>query len=258
MTALTVGGIAVEAAGEGFPVVMIHGLGGTSNTFQPQLESLRDHRVIRIDLPGAGRSPLGYARPSLENFADDVVRVVGALGVGRAHFAGHSMGTLVCQKIAADRSDLVESLILFGAIIEPSEGMRTGLPTRARTARSEGMAPIADGIVENALSPDTRANRPAAVAFVRESIMRQEPEGYAQHCEALAQMQAVDHRRIAVPALIIAGESDGMATASVARDLAGRLKSARVTVVENSGHWLTIERPDACNRTLSEFLTSLH
>ena len=258
MTALTVAGLAVETAGEGFPMVMIHGLGGTANTFQPQMEALHSYRVIRIDLPGAGRSPLGHAKPSLDSFADDVVRVLGALGVSRAHFVGHSMGTLVCQCLAAERPDFVESLLLFGALIEPSESMRTGLPNRARTARSEGMAPIAEQIVEGALSPDTRASRPITVAFVRESIMRQDPEGYAQHCEALARMQAVEHRRIAAPALLVAGESDGMATAGVARDLAGRLKSARVAVVERSGHWLTVERPNECNRIMGEFLTSLH
>ena len=258
MTTLTVGRMAVDVTGQGFPVVMVHGLGGTSNTFQPQIEALRNHRVIRIDLPGAGRSPHGHAAPSLESFADDVVRVATTLGVTRAHFVGHSMGTLVCQKIAADRSDLVASLTLFGALIEPSDGMRAGLPGRARTARTEGMAPIADQIIEGALSPDTRASRPITVAFVRESLMRQDPEGYARHCEALAKMQAVDHRRITVPALLAAGESDGMATGGIARSLAERLQDARVAIVERSGHWLTVERPDECNRIMRDFLTGLH
>ncbi len=119
------------------------------------------------------------------------------------------------------------------------------------------MAPIADQIIEGALSSETKTSRPAAVAFVRESVMRQDPEGYARHCEALASARAVDHRRVAAPALLVAGESDGTAPASVARSLAERLKDARVAVIAGSGHWLTIEKPRECNEKMRDFLADL-
>ena len=257
MTTVSVGRMAVEVSGEGFPVIMVHGLGGSSNTFQPQMEALRDFRVIRVDLPGAGRSPVPHETVSIESLADAVVRAVGALGAERAHFVGHSMGTLVCQRIATDRPELAASLTMFGALIEPSEAMREGLAGRARLARAEGMGPIADQIIEGALSPETKASRPAAVAFVRESVMRQNPEGYARHCEALASAQAVDHRLVSAPALLVAGEADGTAPASVARSLAERLKRASVAVLEGSGHWPTIEKPRECNEKMRDFVTGL-
>ena len=60
MATVSVGSLIAEVTGEGFPVVMLHGLGGTLNMFQPQLAALSSHRVIRMDLPGAGRSPRPY------------------------------------------------------------------------------------------------------------------------------------------------------------------------------------------------------
>ena len=55
--------LVAEISGEGDPLVMVHGLGGTSNTFQPQMPALGDHRVIRVDLPGSGRSRAARRRP---------------------------------------------------------------------------------------------------------------------------------------------------------------------------------------------------
>ena len=72
MTTVAVGGIVAEVEGEGVPVIMVHGLGGTSNTFQPQMEALRSYRVIRVDLPGSGRSPVPASVPTMNGFADAV------------------------------------------------------------------------------------------------------------------------------------------------------------------------------------------
>ena len=84
--------------------------------------------------------------------------------------------------------------------------------------------------------------------------MRQNPEGYAGHCEALAKAQAVDHRLISAPALLVAGDSDALAPTSTARTLAEHLKGASVVVIDRSGHWLTIEKPLECSEKLRDFL----
>lgn len=254
MTTVTANGIVAEIDGDGDPVVMIHGLGGTSNTFQPQMEVLRTHKVVRIDLPGSGRSPAPAGEPSLRGFAESVLGLTRLLGIGAAHYVGHSLGTIVCQQIAAAQPSAVRSLVLFGALAEPAEATRTGLKARAELARREGMAGIADQIVQNALSAATRATQPAAVAFVRESLMRQNPEGYARTCDALARAEAVDARLIGAPTLLVTGDADTVNPVSVARDVADRIRGAKLVTVDRGGHWLTIEKPAECNRWIAEFV----
>src|SRR3982074_2647946 len=101
MTTVPIGAIVGEVTGEGEPLVMIHGLGGTSNMFQPQMAALSAYRVIRLDLPGSGRSPRPIEPLTIELMSDAVIRALAGMGVTTAHFVGHSMGTIVCQQIAA-------------------------------------------------------------------------------------------------------------------------------------------------------------
>jgi 3-oxoadipate enol-lactonase len=254
LSTVSANGIVAEVEGEGFPVVLIHGLGGTSNTFQPQMEALRGHRIVRIDLPGSGRSPLPAGTPRFADFAAAVIGLVRLLGISEAHFVGHSLGTIVCQAIAAEMPQSVRSLVLFGALAEPAEATRTALRARAELARREGMAPIADQIVTHALSAATRSENLPAVAFVRESVMRQSAEGYARTCEALAGAEAINPRRIEAATLLVTGEADAVNPPSVARALADAIKGARLATLDRGGHWLTLEKPVECNRRIAEFI----
>jgi 3-oxoadipate enol-lactonase len=252
MSSLAVERMQVEVEGSGDPVIMLHGLGGTSNTFCPQVLALGGrYRTIRPDLPGSGRTPVNGSL-TIQSMVDAVVRAAKAVGAERAHFVGHSMGTIVCQHLAEQHPELVRSLALFGPIHQPPEPARKGLGDRAAKARDEGMPGIADQIVQATLSGDTKSNAPVAVALVREFIMRQDAEGYARSCEALAAAQPANLDRIKCPVRLVTGDEDPVAPASNARTMAERLSDARVTILNRCGHWSTIERPQECNQVLRE------
>lgn len=254
MSSVDLGSVMAEVSGEGPPIMMVHGLGGTTNTFQPLMGSLAGFRIIRIDLPGAGRSRVPQGDLSIEKFTAAVLSAAKTLGVEKAHFVGHSMGTLICQQIAVEHPECVASLSLFGALVEPPEAARTGLAARARLACEEGMEPIAEQIINATVSAETKASRPAAIAFVRETIMRQDPVGYAKHCEALSKFQAVDHKRIKAPALFVTGDSDVVAPPSMAQFIADRVAGASVHLLDRCGHWATIEKPTECCEKIATFL----
>jgi 3-oxoadipate enol-lactonase len=252
VSSLAVERMQVEVEGSGDPVIMLHGLGGTSNTFCPQVLGLGGrYRTIRPDLPGSGRSPLAGSL-TIQSMVDAVARAAKAVGAERAHFVGHSMGTIVCQHVAEQHPELVRSLTLFGPIHQPPEPARKGLGDRAAKARNEGMPGIADQIVQATLSGDTKSNAPVTVALVREFIMRQDAEGYAKNCEALAAAQPANLDRIKCPVRLVTGDEDPVAPASNARAMAERLSDARVTILNRCGHWSTIERPQECNQVLKE------
>lgn len=255
MTTQTIERMAVEVSGEGEPVVLLHGLGGTTNTWTPLAAALQRHRCIRPDLPGAGRSPLpASGQLTIATLVESLLRMLQVLGVERARFVGHSMGTILCQHIAVQQPRLVQGLALFGPLAAPPDQARAGLKARAETARAEGMGDIADAIVNAATAAATRERNPVAAALVRESVMRQDPKGYAANCEALAAAEAADAARIACPTLLVTGEDDVVAPPSVARQLGEKIEGARVHVLPRCGHWTPFEAPEACNGHLKEFL----
>lgn len=250
MADFRLGSLVAEIAGDGPAVVMVHGLGGSSNSFQPLMSGLGDHRVIRPDLPGAARSPLRPGQPGLGGLCQALRDLIRACGVTSAHLVGHSMGTLLCQYLAAAEPKLVTGLTLYGPIVEPPEAARVGLKVRAGAVRRDGMAGTADAVSNASLSPATRRNNPAAVAFVRESLLRQDPAGYAAHCEALADAEPADHGAIACPTLLVVGANDPVAPPETARRLAGLIRGAELEILPDCGHWPMIEAPAAALRLL--------
>lgn len=252
--------LAVEDDGEGDAVVCLHGLGGTSNTWTPLMPALAGYRVIRPDLPGSGRSGATGGVLTVEKLVEAVQAVCARLGVSRAHILGHSMGTIVAQHLAVAQPRLVRSLSLFGPLLAPHETARANIRARAEKARSEGvrgMHEIALALVAASTSADTRQRSPLAAAFVRESLMRQDPEGYARNCEALAATLPAAVERIEAPVLLVTGDEDVVAPPQAVRSLAERLTAAsgvRTVILSRCGHWTPIERPDDCARELRQFL----
>jgi 3-oxoadipate enol-lactonase len=254
--------MAVEDEGVGDAVVCVHGLGGSSNTWTPLMPALARHRVLRVDLPGSGRSQQAEGPLSMARFVESLVAVCSRLGITRAHWLAHSMGTIVCQHLAVAQPKLVRSLALFGPLAAPTDAARTGIRARAAKARGEGpagMQAITEALLQAALSNDTRQRLPLAVAFVRESLMRQDADAYARNCEALADAQAADVSPCRLPVLLVTGDEDGVAPPQVVRSLAERFhsaQSARAVVLPRCGHWTPIERPEECSRELRGFLAS--
>jgi 3-oxoadipate enol-lactonase len=252
LTGVALGQVKIEVDGEGTAVLFVHGLGGTSNSFQMLLGALAGFRCVRPDLPGSGRSPRPFGALTMAGFVETVGDIVRRIAGGPVHLVGHSMGTLVCQHLAAGMPEWVKSLTLFGPILEPPEPARQRLRDRARTARQDGLIGIADAAA-GGLSSATKAANPLAALFLRESHMRQDAEGFAQTCEALAGAQAADLRLIRCPTLLITGDEDSVAPASMAQAIADKVHGAAVVrVLERCGHWTPVERPQDCARLLSE------
>ncbi len=108
------GKVAIQEAGEGPPVIMLHGLGGTKVSFLPTQAALApDFRTIAVDLPGFGDTDKPVGSYDAKFFAKWVVGLLDALEIDRAHVVGHSMGGRVAIELGMSHADRVDCLALM-------------------------------------------------------------------------------------------------------------------------------------------------
>lgn len=259
MSSIEINGLWVEDSGTGDETVLcIHGLGGSSNFWSPILSALDGRRIIRPDLAGSGRSAPHDSPLTIAYHVDSLISVLDFLKVDRVHLVAHSMGTIIAQHLATSHPERVKSAALFGPLAEPTDAARTATRNRAELARTgpAAMQEIADAICKTATSTETKTDRPVTLALIRESIMRQSPEGYAQNCDALADAQAAQIEKLNIPVLLVTGDEDGVGTPTGTAELASRLLRPQTYLLDGCGHWTTYEKAFECTRILEDFYKS--
>jgi pimeloyl-ACP methyl ester carboxylesterase len=247
--------IAYERVGEGPPLVLVHGAAVDSRMWQPQLAGLADEfTVVAWDEPGAGRSwdvPAGFG---LADYADCLAALIDALDLGPSHVAGLSWGGTVAQELYRHHPELVATLIL----VDTYAGWKGSLPEEEVRARLEGVRQmLAAGAGEfDPVLPGLFAGDPPAefLPLLEEMAADVRPESMRT---ALFVMAEADQRellpRIAVPTLLIWGESDGRSPLSVARQLEQAIPDTKLAVIPGAGHVSNLEQPELFNDIVREF-----
>jgi 3-oxoadipate enol-lactonase len=249
--------LAVEDSGSGPAVLMLHGLGGTTSVFQVLADALSStYRIVRIDFCGAGRSPVA-PDIAVARHAEDALAVLDALGIASASVVAHSMGTVVARMVATRKPDAVQGL----ALLAPT---RTPVPSvvqerqleRASRLRAGGTAAIVDEVLRDAIGPTTLTRHPVRAAFVRELVLRQDPEGFARNYEAAAVADDPGALPAGLPVLLVGGAEDQLGSVDVAVALETTSSVARSATAPDSGHSIPIEAPDYTVEVLREFLAA--
>jgi 3-oxoadipate enol-lactonase len=253
----TVHMMTIHSEGEAPPFVMLVGLGGHSSSFQAMVATLSGFRVVRPDFPGAGRSPTPPQETITIGFLVEMLEGAAAhLGAQRAHVVAYSFETLIAPHLAARLPQPVASLICSGRFSNRRMAHANGL-ARTATAPHEGMSAVADHLSGSALASAAAIDNPMAFAFVRESHMRRDVDGFAPSRKAPGQVEKADHRLIDCLTLIVTGDEDAVGPPSIAQELAGKFYGAKTVILNRCGHWTPIEKAKECGKLLSEFVRGI-
>ncbi|HEX5581491.1 MAG TPA: alpha/beta fold hydrolase [Gemmatimonadaceae bacterium] len=252
--------ISFEDRGDGVPVLFVHGFPHDRALWDPQLDALSDRaRCIAPDLRGFGES--GHEGPwSMDRHAADLACLLDHLRIERVVLCGLSMGGYVSFAFWRRYSDRVRALVLCdtrpGPDSDEARGKRRQL---MEVARREGATAVAEGQMEQMVGRTTHERRPEVVAGVRRMLERAPVEGIVGALEAMVARpdSTPDLSTIDVPTLIVVGEEDTLTPPDEARRMHEAIAGSRLEVIGGAGHVSNVENPDAFNRALGDFLSSL-
>ena len=250
--------LAWREAGDGAAVLLLHGVGSGSASWEDQLDGFSTvYRVIAWDTPGYGGSAaLDGETPVVADYAQAVVDLLDALDLNRIHLVGHSLGALIAAAFAARRADRLLTLTLA----DPSAGYRASgddlrvgrLEARIRAIEELGAAGMAERRSNDVLSPNAPE---AAVAKVREVMSRLRPAGYKQAARMMHSTDIyVDVRAVSVPTLVMCGSADLVTPEEIALSIASEIPGAEYQSLHGLGHASYVENPEVFNAPLRAFL----
>lgn len=245
-----------EVHGDGDAVILIHGLGSSSQDWELQTPVFsQSFKIITLDLRGHGRSAKTQGPYTMVNFAEDTAGLIQTLGINSVDVVGISLGGMVGFQLALDFPGLVKSLVVVNSVpdlVPRTLKDRLGFIQRLLIVKLMGMEKMGVVLADRFLpGPEHHALREL---FIQRWSENHKPSYLASMRAAYGWSVRERLGEIRCPTLVIG--SDGDYFPSEEKQVYTRLiPNARLEVVENSRHALPAEKPDEFNQIVLRFLS---
>lgn len=255
---LTVGGVRLAYRLDGRasapPLVLVNSLGMDLRMWDAQVAAFAAScRVLRYDLRGQGRSAVPPGPYTVAQLGRDLMSLLDALAIERAHMCGLSLGGMVAQWVAAERPERVGRLVLANTAARIGSVQTWG--ERIAAVRAGGLAAIQDVVMSRFLSARFRHDQPEETRRIAAIFAATSVAGYLAACEALRDADlyaALPH--ITAPTLIITGALDESTPPAQAREIHAAIASSALVELPGVAHLSNVERPDDFTSSVLDFL----
>ena len=224
--------LSYQVVGQGEPIILIHGLSGSSRWWMRNIRALAEHyRLYLIDLPGFGT----MRRFALDEVASGIVLWVEAVGIKQAHLVGHSMGRYICLWIAAHHPERIKCLVL----VSPA-----GIP-RIRSLPGYAL-PLLVAI---------RSLKPRFFFILISDALRTGPLAIVRAAQDLLTKDIRNCLKdITTPTLLIWGEYDSLVPLVLGDILNQEIRHAHLLILKKAGHVSMFDQPQQFNAAVLAFL----
>lgn len=241
----------------GAPVLVLsNSLGTDLQMWEAQLAAFTEHfRVLRYDTRGHGQSLVSPGFYSIEQNGRDVLALLDALDIAKAHFCGLSMGGLIGQWLAINAGERLDKLVLCNtaAKIASPEVWNPRIDSVLREGHSAMLA-LRDGSIARWFTAEFAAAEPTQVEPLVAMLAQTSPQGYAANCAAV---RDADFREqlgaIQAPTLIVCGSADPVTTVADGHFMAERIAGAQLLELP-AAHLSNVEAGEAFSQPVLAFL----
>ncbi len=245
--------------GDGYPVVLIHGLAGDHTAWLPQVDALRDtYRVVAFDNPGSGDSSTVDDPASTADLADATLGLMDQLGIERAHVIGRSMGGAIAQHMALKAPDRLQSVAMaasFARLDPVGAQVITNLQQLLRWRPN--WAEWAPHAVFLFVSPAFFNENPDLIARITELVGDESRDmtSYDHLATACLEHDTLDRLgEIQAPTLVMGGRLDPICSMTAQNWMMEALPNAELEVFENSSHFFLMEEAEKALATIKDWL----
>jgi 3-oxoadipate enol-lactonase len=252
-----------EVAGEGDPILLIHGHPFDHTMWAPQTAALSKlYQVITPDLRGYGKSTLPESLPTrFEDYATDMLALMDTLSINSFHLAGLSQGGQIIMEIFRQAPARIKSLIFadtFAGLDTPEA--KQGRYDTASRLETEGMDSYAGEVIYKMLKPEHVTTQPDVAAHVLLMMKASPAKGAATALRARS--ERIDYLTLVlptinIPTLVLVGRQDEFTPVAKAEELQQNLQNCKLVIIEDAGHLPNLEHPNEFNAALLDFLKGI-
>ncbi|MCH0695829.1 alpha/beta fold hydrolase [Escherichia coli] len=240
----------LQGADDAPVIVLLHSLGTNFHLWDPMIPTLtHDYRILRLDMRGHGLSEIGENPFYISDLAKDVLNVVDSLEINSFIVVGVSIGGLIAQYLADTVPERLLSMVLIDTYLAPAS--LSFWCDMSEDIRRYGLSHRVDDIFSRWLTP-AFSTTPAAIGM-KQMLRNTSDKGYAGCAWSLSQITQQEIKNKQVPALVMVGEYDTVATPDVAKKMS-IARNGKFILLENAAHIPIFEKTEVI---LSEILTFL-
>ena len=219
---------------KGAPVVVLsHSLSASLLMWTPQMDALNPcFQVLRYDIRGQGNSDVTPGPYTMELLAKDVIGLLDALNINRAHFVGLSIGGMIGQGLALNHAHRLQSLALCDtASVVPPEAQPLW-QERINKILSKGMEALLDETIERWFTPALLKQGSPMLEVIRKQILATDVAGYIGCAEAIRKLNYLNRlSEIKLPTLIMVGEDDPGTPVSASEAIHERISHSKLVIL---------------------------
>ncbi|GJE27670.1 alpha/beta fold hydrolase [Methylobacterium organophilum] len=243
------------------PILFIHGVGLDHTVWRPQMAAFAGQRPVHAyDMMGHGGSDGPAGKPELADYAAQLVGVLDALKIGRAHLVGHSMGAMVALEAALSHPERVGSVTALNAVYRRSAEQSRAVLRRVEALEAGEAGPGVETTLARWFGSPVPPSLAEEAERMRALLERADGRGYALAYRVFATADAAYAERLpglSVPALFMTGQHDPNSTPDMTRAMAAAVPGARGLVLSGERHMMPLVGAARVNAEIARFLAGL-
>ena len=234
------------------PIVLIHGVGLDNEMWKYQFNSF-ENTVLTYDILGHGKTPLGVGQVTFDDFSEQLINLIGELGIGKIHLVGFSIGSLIARNFATKHNDRLQTLTLLSSIFKRSNQQQKVVDDRFE--KSKNSSKMSNDALVRWFTEDYLKKNQEKSDWIISILSRNNMKNFNKIYELFVKHKDdEDFKKIIAETLVMTGEEDVGSTPEMSKNLSKVIKNSKLKIIPKGKHLCSIECVDDVNNAIKEHI----